>query len=94
VNRYFGGTCRLHLQGRRIRHDGSSTKQASSTVKTVIRSSETSVDFYWTALHFIPEDILLHKHRCENLKPYYFTLQLSGEKGQSTFFLDFSISWP
>jgi hypothetical protein len=31
-------------------------------------SSETSVDFQRTTPHYTPEDIILHDHRCENLK--------------------------
>jgi hypothetical protein len=34
-----------------------------------IRSSETSVDVRSTQRH-IPEDHILHSHRCESLKPY------------------------
>jgi hypothetical protein len=32
--------------------------------------SETSVDFQRTTRRYIPEDITLHNHRCENLKFY------------------------
>jgi hypothetical protein len=35
-----------------------------------ICSPETSVDFQWTTLRYIAEDITLHNHRCENLKSY------------------------
>jgi hypothetical protein len=35
-----------------------------------IGSSETKVDFRWTARRYIPEDTTLHNHRCENLKSY------------------------
>jgi hypothetical protein len=31
-------------------------------------SSETSVDFQPTTRRYIPEDITLHSHRCENLE--------------------------
>jgi hypothetical protein len=31
---------------------------------------QKSVDFQWTAQHYIPEDKSLHNHCCENLKPY------------------------
>jgi hypothetical protein len=36
----------------------------------VICSSETSVDFQRTTRSYIPEDSILHNHRCENLKSY------------------------
>jgi hypothetical protein len=35
-----------------------------------ICSSETSVDFQWTTRRYNPEDIILHNHRCKNLKSY------------------------
>jgi hypothetical protein len=31
-------------------------------------SSETSVDFQQTTLRYVPDDITLHNHSCENLK--------------------------
>jgi hypothetical protein len=40
-----------------------------------IRSSETSVHTRSTRRH-IPEDGILHGHRCENLKSYKFRLSL------------------
>jgi hypothetical protein len=33
-------------------------------------SFETSVDFYWTTQHYIPEETALYNHHCENLKSY------------------------
>jgi hypothetical protein len=33
-------------------------------------SSEASVDFQRTTRLYIPEDLTLHNHRCENLKSY------------------------
>jgi hypothetical protein len=33
-------------------------------------SSEKSADFQWTTRRYIPEDITLHNHSCENLKSY------------------------
>jgi hypothetical protein len=35
--------------------------------------SETSVDFQQTAWSYVPEDRILHKHRCEGLKSYNLT---------------------
>jgi hypothetical protein len=62
VNRRFGGTYRLHLQGRCHRSWMAFTRKMEA-----IRSSETSVDKIPTVRH-IPEDGLLHSHRRENLK--------------------------
>jgi hypothetical protein len=85
VNRRFGGTYRLNLQGRRMsraRNQRESRYKAGaftlvscstyySTLKMeAIRSSETSVDFQRTTLRYIPEDGTHHSHRCENLKSY------------------------
>jgi hypothetical protein len=42
----------------------------SSTLKMkAICSSETSVDFHRATRCYIPQDKLLHSHRCDNLKP-------------------------
>jgi hypothetical protein len=82
VNRCFGGTCRLQLQGRRIspaRNQRKSRWQAeltlvscsaySSTLKMeAMFSSKTSVNFQRTTQRYIPEDSALYNHRCENLK--------------------------
>jgi hypothetical protein len=82
VRRCFGGTYRLHLQGRNIRelclqpsaHAGSSLGYFSTLKMETIRSSETSVHTRSTR-RYIPEDGILHSHRCENLKSY--TIQAS-----------------
>jgi hypothetical protein len=43
----------------------------SSTLKIeAIYSLETLVDFKQTIWCHIPEDSTIHKHHCENLKPY------------------------
>jgi hypothetical protein len=39
-----------------------------SLLKVSWCSSETSVDFQWTAWHYISENRTLHNHHCENLK--------------------------
>jgi hypothetical protein len=81
VNGLFRGTCRLHLQGRRIsgaRNQRESSWQPealglaySSTLKMEATfSCEKSVDFQRTTRHYIPEDRTLHNHRCKNLKSY------------------------
>jgi hypothetical protein len=64
INRVFGGTCHLHLQGRRrseaINQVEENSKQnlvSSSILKMeAICSSETSVDFEPTTRRYIPED--------------------------------------
>jgi hypothetical protein len=70
VNRRFGGTCRLNLQGRRNKF---SKKPASKQVPPALEaicSSETSVETQRTTWRYIPEDGTLHNHRCENLRDY------------------------
>jgi hypothetical protein len=59
VNRRFGGTYRLHLQGSKIREPETS----------VSRQQQTSVHTRSTRRH-IPEDGILHTHRRGNLKSY------------------------
>jgi hypothetical protein len=73
--RRFGGTCRFHLQGRRIVQFATCLLAGllnySSTLKMeAIRSSETSGTNLRTTRRHIPEDDTLHNHRCENLKSY------------------------
>jgi hypothetical protein len=83
VNRHFGGTYGLHLQGRVSR--GSYQQELclppastlvsfsaySSTLNMeVICSSETQVDSQWTTQHWIQEDRSLQHYRRENLKSY------------------------
>jgi hypothetical protein len=81
VNRRFGRTYHLHLQGRKIRergtscrlqspaHAGSSLADFSTRKMEAIRSSETLAHTRYTRRH-IPEDGILHSHRCENIKSY------------------------
>jgi hypothetical protein len=81
-NRRFGGTYRLHLQGRRNRFSKTS-KQAggkqngfaepiSSTLKMeAICSSKTLVETQRTTRRHIPEDNNLHNHRCKTSNPTY-----------------------
>jgi hypothetical protein len=84
VNRCFGVTCRLHLQGRSRWHIPPKCRLAallttwfragfcvaySSTLKMeATYSSETSVDFQRTIRRYITEDRTVHNHRCDNLK--------------------------
>jgi hypothetical protein len=66
VNRCFGGTyCGLQPPA----HAGSSLTDFSALKMEAIRFSETSVHTGSTQRH-IPEDGILHSHRCENLKSY------------------------
>jgi hypothetical protein len=50
-------------------HNGSSLADFSTLKMEAIRSSETSVNTRTTQRH-IPEDDILHSHRCESLKSY------------------------
>jgi hypothetical protein len=61
VNRRFGGTYRLHLQGRKIRERETSVSRWLQTELSLeaIRSSETSVHTRSTRRHFT-EDGILH----------------------------------
>jgi hypothetical protein len=83
MNRRFGEKYRLHLQGRKIReqgtdcsrlllpaHAGSSLADFSTLKMESIHSSEKSVHFTESTRRHIPEDGNLHSHRCENLKSY------------------------
>jgi hypothetical protein len=62
VNRRFGGTYRLHFQRRQIsrarnqRENRWQADQSASRQRTIRR--------------YIPEDVTLHNHRCENFKSY------------------------
>jgi hypothetical protein len=68
VNGRFRGTYRLNLQGRKIRERGTSVSRWLLKMET-IRFSETSVRTRSTWRH-IPEDGILHRHRCENFRSY------------------------
>jgi hypothetical protein len=41
------------------------------------RTSDTLVNFYWTARHYNPEDSHLRTHRRENLKSYLGEIMLT-----------------
>jgi hypothetical protein len=77
-NRRFGGSYRLHLQGRRNRFiktskqaGGKQNEPISLTLKIeAICSSETSVETERNTWRHIPEDDTLYNHSCENLKSY------------------------
>jgi hypothetical protein len=75
VNRYFGGTCRFHLQSRRISQERNGREAGSKqryftllsclTYSSILKmkatcSSETSVDIQRTTRRYIPEDRTLH----------------------------------
>jgi hypothetical protein len=64
VNRHFGGTYSLHLQGRSLQppaHAGSSLVNVSTLKMEAIRSSETSVHTGTTRCH-IPENGILYNN--------------------------------
>jgi hypothetical protein len=85
VNRRFGGTYRLHLQGKLcLSPDFTlvSCSAYSSTLKMeAICTSETSVDIQQTTGRYIPQGSTLHNHHCENLKSYIVYLCLRKEAG-------------
>jgi hypothetical protein len=57
VNGRFGGTCRLHLQGRRISKARNQRETGCTTLKLESTCSfEMSVDFQRAARLYIPED--------------------------------------
>jgi hypothetical protein len=74
VNRRFGWTCGLHLQGRRInqarnqREVGKDSHYSLALKMEAKCSSEMSVDFQRTTRHYI--DRTIHNHRCENFESY------------------------
>jgi hypothetical protein len=76
VNRRFGETYHLHLQGRRLLdtcfYAGSCLVYSSTLKMEALFSSETSIDIERTTRRYIPEDSTLHNHRCENLKSYKY----------------------
>jgi hypothetical protein len=94
VNRRFGGTYRLHLQGREIREMGPSVIFSTMKIQ-VIRSSETSVNPGSTQRH-IPEDDILHSHHYENLKWYkqtqdYFNILTTYIHSMNKDFVSYSV---
>jgi hypothetical protein len=83
VNWHFGGTYCLHLWGRRVskarnQHEASTMQSLACcllhfgfvlALKMGLKcSSETSVDFHWTAWYYSPEVRILHSHCHDNLK--------------------------
>jgi hypothetical protein len=75
VNQRFGGTCRLHLQSRRIStcfHAGFLCLAYSSTLNIEATCfSETSMEFQTARRRYIPEDRTLYNHLRENLNNCY-----------------------
>jgi hypothetical protein len=77
VDRRFGGTCRLHLQGRRISHARNQHEAGSkevlayfSTLKMEVTcSSKTLVGFQESTRRYILHDRTLHNTR-QNLRSY------------------------
>jgi hypothetical protein len=79
VNRRFGGTNRLHLQGVKISVKVELCLPPAFTLVSCSAyfstpkmgapcSSEMSVDFQRTTRRYITEDRTLHNHRCESFK--------------------------
>jgi hypothetical protein len=67
--RRFGGTYRLHLQGRRIVQQLNALHDVISQ-KKILCSTETSGATQCTTRRHTPEEDTLQNHRCENLKSY------------------------
>jgi hypothetical protein len=89
-DRRFGGTYRLHLQGRRNNFSFPPVyllvlaEIISSTLKLeAICSSETSVATQQTTRRHIPEDDILHNHRCANLKSYVIQSRPKGMENEA-----------
>jgi hypothetical protein len=81
VNRCFGETYHLHLQGQRINRARNQRKSNgkkwvscsayfSALKMEAICFSETSIDFQRTTRRYITEESTLRNYRCENLKSY------------------------
>jgi hypothetical protein len=68
VNRWFGGTCRLYVQGRRISQarNQRETWQQAELLATFF--SETSIHFQLITRRYNPADRTHHNRRCENIK--------------------------
>jgi hypothetical protein len=66
VNRRFGETRPLHIQGRRI-SQGRNEHEVDNK-----ESSETSAAFQHTTRCYIPEDRKLNSHLCENPRSCFF----------------------
>jgi hypothetical protein len=67
VNRRFGGTYRLHLQGRRNKLRKKNSKHVAELISLTLRmeaicSAEKSVDTQRTTRHHIPEDDTHHNN--------------------------------
>jgi hypothetical protein len=64
---YIAGCVRLRLSLQPPAHSGSPLADFSTLEMEAIRSSETSVNTRSAQRH-IPEDDILHSHRCESFK--------------------------
>jgi hypothetical protein len=64
VNGLSGGTCRLHLQNRRMSQARNQREAGSKESSLHLQGSSE------TTRRYIPEDSILHNHRCENPKCY------------------------
>jgi hypothetical protein len=70
VNRRFGGTCLLHLQGRKISHTRNQNKAVTFSTRKMEATfpPESLVPFQQITWRYIAQDSTLHNHLCENLK--------------------------
>jgi hypothetical protein len=65
VNRRFGRTYRLHLQGRKNKFSGTIVQAGGKLARWFL-----AVNTQRATRRYILEDGTLHNHRCENLKSY------------------------
>jgi hypothetical protein len=82
VNRRFGGTYRLHIQGRKVRELGTSV---SRLLLSVYDSSQN----IYTAPH--PRNVILRSHRRGNLISYVISLTLWSLHTEVFFYLLYGI---
>jgi hypothetical protein len=74
-----------------LAHSGYPRADFSTLKMEAIRSSERSVNAKSTQRH-IPEDDILHSHRCENLKSYIVFLRFQREYFTSSKFSHWNVS--
>jgi hypothetical protein len=103
VNRRFGGTYCLRLQGRRLSRARNQLCSAFHLLShrflacLIFRkieatcSSETSVHFQRTTQHYIAEHWTLHNRRSEDLKSWIIRLQYLERRNPSLWFVPFLI---
>jgi hypothetical protein len=83
INRRFGGTCRLYLQGQKISWARNQRESSSFYFFDLEDAGNMFLrnvcDTQRTTRRYIPEDSTLHNHRCENLKPCMYVRLLHSK---------------